>query len=528
MARKSRKGVEAAVPLRENPITRVGAYVRLSAIDKKHKGDSLENQQSIISAYIAEQPGLELVETYIDNGLTGQTFERPAFQRMLADMESGKINCCVTKDLSRLGRNAIDMGYYIEKYFPSHHIRYVAVTDNYDSAAMKSAGNSCGGMMVSLKNMVNEAYALDIGRKIRATTQMHIRSGGFVGRLPPYGYLKSVEDCHKLVPDTYAAGIVRRIFDMAAGGQGVTAILDWLNGNGVLPPKRYFYSIGLASDKDASGHIHWNKGTVRKLLKNRVYTGDMVQGKTKIVNHIEVRLPQSEWVITENTHESIVSRALFAQVQERYATDEKPKARKQDNIFRRKVYCGHCGHAMCRIHNNRSYRFACTTRQDYAKDDCVLVSINENTVKEILLESLREQAAILDDTSSATAVKPVDDAALRSIQTETQRSERYLKGIYESLISGDLTDTEYREMKKSYEAKIAALTARERALRETARLAALESTSRRKAADSIGAVHCVDDLTAEVVDALVDKILVFEDKRIEISFKFRMEGFVHA
>ena len=242
MARTSRRGTDNLHVNTVKPVSRLGAYVRLSAVDRKQKGDSIENQQAIINAYIAERPDLELTETYIDNGTTGQTFERPAFQRMLADFENGKINGCVTKDLSRLGRNAIDTGFYIEKFFPTRNIRYIAINDNYDST-----DGSSGGIMVSLKNMINEAYALEIGRKIRTTKQINIRNGCFVGRFAPYGYLKSKTDCHKIVPDDYAAEIVRHMFEMAADGQGIKEIQNWLNDSGVLPPKRYLHSIGLAT-----------------------------------------------------------------------------------------------------------------------------------------------------------------------------------------------------------------------------------------------------------------------------------------
>ena len=201
MARKSRKGVDAntTASIVAAPAFYVGAYIRMSVEDRKRKGNSIENQQSLIAMYIEEHAGLELTEVYIDDGLSGRFFDRPAFSRMIEDMESGKINCCITKDLSRLGRNAIDTGYYIEKFFPIKGIRYIAITDNYDSADPKS-----GGLMISLKNMVNEAYALEVSRKVRATIQMNIRNGCFVGSIAPYGYFKSENDCHKLVVDPYA------------------------------------------------------------------------------------------------------------------------------------------------------------------------------------------------------------------------------------------------------------------------------------------------------------------------------------
>jgi len=516
MARKSRKGAESVVPPIAEPSYRVGAYVRLSAIDRKQKGDSIENQQAIISAFIMERPDLALTDVYIDNGLSGQTFERPAFQRMLADFASGKITCCVTKDLSRLGRNAIDAGYYIEKYFPSNNIRYIAINDNYDSA-----DGSAGGIMVSLRNLVNEVYALEIGRKIHESKQMNIKNGCFIGRFSPYGYLKSSDDGHKLVVDGYAAPIVRHMFDMAAGGKGVSSIVDWLNGSSIMPPRRYFHSIGLATEKEASGHVHWNKGVVYAILKNRIYVGDMIQGKFDTHSYVQVKRQESEWVVTKNTHDGIVSRELFEKVQGMRKSCTKPPAINDGgNIFLRKIFCGHCGHALRRSHNRKFCSFCCTTNSDYSKGDCKVVRINENALKSILLETLRAKASVLLDNKPVNVQKPAYNAELRDVQTEIDRNSGFLKGLYENLFTGIITESEYREMKQSYEDRISALAEKERQLRESARLAALDCAKRGKAADVIGTVFREDGLTAAAIDALVDRILVFEDKHVEFTFKF--------
>ena len=203
-------------------------------------------------------------------------------------------------DLSRLGRNAIDSGYYIERHFPSLGVRYVAVTDDYDSADGQS-----GGIMLSLKNMINEAYALDASRKVKATIQMNIRKGNFVGGISPYGYFKSDGDCYKLVIDEYAATVVRVIFEMAANGKSHSAIREWLNSSGHLPPKRYFYSIGLATENEVGvNKIWWGVGAVKDTLKNRMYCGDMVQGKHTIINNINRKVPKHEWVIVTDAHEA--------------------------------------------------------------------------------------------------------------------------------------------------------------------------------------------------------------------------------
>jgi len=541
MARKSRKDVDTAVaPATVNPTFRVGGYVRLSAEDKKVKGDSIETQQAIIKAFIAEHPNLELVDIYIDNGLSGQSFQRPAFNRMIEDMEHGKINCCISKDLSRLGRNAIDTGYYIEKYFPTKGIRYIAITDDYDSADPKS-----GGVMVNLKNMVNEHYALEIGRKIRQTKQMNIRKGKFVGRFAPYGFLKDPKDKHKLIIDPYASDIVCTMFDMAADGKGVSEILAWLNANSILPPKRYYHSIGLATDKEIDGrHIHWNKGGIYTLLKNRVYCGDMVQGKNHTRSYVQKTVPKSEWVIIENTHEGIVSRELFDKVQGLWIDNPKSNRKplsQSDNIFLRKIFCGHCGFSLKRRNNGKvsngkkaiNYHLNCTTRQTHGKDTCVPVGINENKLKEMLLELLGKQAEvfgvsdILNSASNNQAQHPSEQTAYKAelglLQAEITKNSHFLKSLYESLMTNDITQDEYRELKAGYEMKISDLTASEKNLRNMLVECIAKETASANATAHLNGVQQLSDLTAESLDRLVEKILVFEDRHIEVQFKF-MDG----
>ena len=528
MARKSRKNADdtiAAVAV-GTPTFRVGGYVRLSAEDKKVKGDSIETQQAIIKAYVEEHSDLELTDIYIDNGLSGQSFQRPEFNRMIEDMESGKINCCISKDLSRLGRNAIDTGYYIEKYFPTKGIRYIAITDDYDSADPNS-----GGIMVNLKNMVNEHYALEIGRKIRQTKQMNIRKGKFVGRLAPYGYMKSVDDKHQLVVDPYAAPIVRTMYELASEGSGVTEILNWLNSGGILPPKRYYHSIGLTTDNDIEGkHIHWGKGVVYAILKNRVYCGDMVQGKFQTNSYVQKALPKSDWIIVEDTHEGIVSRELYGMVQARWSDSQNSKRTpSSENIFLRKVFCGHCGYSLKRRKSGNkeaNYHLACSTRQVYSIEDCVPVSISESDLKEALLELLGKQAVIIGiedigiNQTRYSEQQSTYKAALRELQSEIGKNSHFLKSLYESLMTQDITQDEYRELKTGYESKIADLTAKEKDLRNIMVEQLEQESATANAATHILGIRHIDDLTAERLDRLVERILVFEDRHIEVYFKF--------
>jgi DNA invertase Pin-like site-specific DNA recombinase len=520
MARKSRKNIETTAVQMAKTMYNVGAYIRLSSIDRKQKGDSIETQQAIINSFINEHSDMELREVYIDNGLSGQTFERPAFQQMLADMESGKINCCAVKDLSRLGRNAIDSGYYVEKYFPTNNIRFGAITDNYDSA-----DGTSGGIMLSLKNMINESYALEVGRKVRAVYQMNIKNGAYVGKKPPYGYLVNPQNFHKLVVDEYAGKIVRKIFDMFSKGQGAKTILEWLTTNNILPPMRYFHSIGVASEKEAKGH--WSIGIIYSILKNRIYCGDMAQGKTKMTKQGQKALPKSGWVITENTHEALIRRELFSQVQAMFTKYNKPaknqySEQKTDNIFLRKVFCGHCGYTMFRSRTGETnYRFTCATKGVRGESKCVIMSINEKILKEKLLEIISE----LD--FETTTNDNTNNCDLTSVKTEIINAQNFLKSLYESLILGDITDSEYKEMKSGYETKIADLIAREKQLREHNYNCVQTESALSKAHQDVKGIKHVSDLNAEVIERLIEKIYVYENERITVKFRFMEEVKAH-
>ena len=537
MARKSRKSHDIATTItfdsniQKQQIFRVGAYVRLSAEDKKQKGDSIETQQAIIAAYISDHHDFELVEVYIDNGLSGQSFERPAFNRMITDMENGIINACVTKDLSRLGCNTIDTGYYVEKYFPTKGIRFIAITDDYDSANPNS-----GGIMLSLKNMVNEAFALEIGRKVRQSKQMNIQKGLFVGRFAPYGYLKCQKSKHQFVPDPYAAPIVQKMFDMVSNGKKVSEVADWLNTSGILPPKKYFHSIGLATEKEAAGNNHWNRGVIYGILQNQVYCGDMVQGKFATKSYVQKKQPKSNWIIVENTHKPIINRELFEAVQNLWIESKKAYASRKpysENIFLSKVFCGHCGFSMKRNKSGKSgYLLQCNTKRVYTESSCVLVSINENDLKEKLLDALNKQAEVLGDifafSLQADNSQQPDQAItekteLQKLQSSIKQTSHFLKSLYESLSQECITLDEYKEMKTGYEIKIAELTAKEKDLRNSLLNKTAINAVKSKTATHLKDVSQISDLSAETLERLIEKIIISSDKQIEVQFKFADE-----
>lgn len=232
MARKSRKETVITAEPVPSLYVHVALYIRLSVEDNKKRGCSVENQKLVLNDFLADKPDFVVYDTYIDNGMTGTNFHRPGFQQMLSDIEAGYINCVIVKDLSRLGRNSIDTGYYIEQYFYTHNVRFIAVTDQFDTA---DPGNLHGGIMLPLKNMINEAYSLDIGRKIKAQARQAMKDGDYIGARAPYGYRKDPENCHKLLIDEAAAPVVQQIFQWAYERVALNRIVRNLNEWGFLP-----------------------------------------------------------------------------------------------------------------------------------------------------------------------------------------------------------------------------------------------------------------------------------------------------
>lgn len=263
--------------MRVQNIHRVGIYLRLSRDDGNSNAESMSivTQKQMLTDYVKER-GWDLTEIYIDDGYSGTTFDRPAFQRMLKDIEHGYIDCVITKDLSRLGRNYAKTGYYTEEYFLEHGVRYIAVNDNVDT--MKDDND-----IAPFKNILNEMYAKDISRKIRSARAVSARQGKFLGSKPPFGYIRCPTDKHKLIIDEKPAQIISRMFDMFASGDSGRHISDVFNNEGILSPRAYYYQqIGRENPLNES--MTWNSNTVMQLLRNPVYIGNMVQGKRRVTS----------------------------------------------------------------------------------------------------------------------------------------------------------------------------------------------------------------------------------------------------
>ena len=303
-----------------NKDIRAAAYLRLSIEDgDKAESNSIGNQRELIRDFAAERPGLHLVEEYADDGYTGTNFERPGFKRMMEDIKSGKINGIIVKDLSRLGRNYIEMGKYLEQIFPMMGIRFIAINDNYDNANTESSDSD--SIVVPFKNLLNDSYCRDISIKVRSQLDMKRRKGEFIGGYAIYGYCKDERNKNRLVVDEYAADIVRSIYRRKLEGMSAQAIAEQLNSENVLAPSEYKRLCGLNyhSGFKAGTHAKWQAIQVLRILKNEIYTGTMVQGRRQKINYKIKKIrdvEESGWIRVPNMHEAIIPQKLFDTVQE--------------------------------------------------------------------------------------------------------------------------------------------------------------------------------------------------------------------
>ncbi|MDE6840070.1 MAG: recombinase family protein [Oscillospiraceae bacterium] len=532
MARKSRKNIAVVEEAPAIKVWRAALYIRLSVEFNGKRGDSLETQRQIMEAYVTLCPDIEVAEIYIDNGISGQTFERAAFQHLLNDIEAGKIDCVVVKDLSRLGRNTIDTGYYIEKYFPLHQVRFIAVNDQYDS---EDGENSANHMIVPLKNMINEAYAADISWKVAAQQRQAMRDGEFVGSRPPYGYRKDPDNCHHLLVNEDTAPTVRQIFQWAAEGVALNDMVKRLNEAKVPTPGHYLASVGPITNQRLMGSGKWQTWTVGKILEAEVYTGDMVQGKSRTVGRKQVPTAPMDWIVVRDTHEALVSREMFELVQAvrqnaavKYTvTEKKPYT---ENILQGRVFCGCCGKNLHRQNSHGCYFYRCITNDRLGKGTCPgdIRYLKEAELFDTILTVIRQKAGAVMGSglylkrqdAKIAAKKAAVEREIGQLRGETEKNQALLKGLYENFVTGILTRAEYLELKEDYSGRVR--TAVERVRELQARQSELEALVKDCAslADKLAAAEKDKALTARLVEQVIERVTVSGPGDVAIQFRF--------
>lgn len=520
----------------------VGEYNRLSKEDgDKPESDSIQNQHSINQKhldYLREQgEQIESVTVYSDDGYAGGDFKRPRYQALIRAIESGKINCIIFKDNSRLGRNYPELGRLMEDYFPQKGVRVISVLNNLDS--VKDPRGYCSAI-VSFSNIVNDDYIRQLSIKIKCTLTMKRERGEFIGNYAPFGYQKDPADRHRLVVDEEQAEIVRKIFDWYEDGMSAGSIAKRLNAMQIMTPGDFKIRDGCKSfithDRNSSKLHTWTTTTIATILKNEVYIGNMVQGKHKSVSYRSKKMmltDESEWTVVEGTHAPIISDEQFAIIHERFARRTRISPGKT-HVYPLSglVSCGACGHRMNRVVSQGYARYRCITRT-YAPDKCQCPSIKEEYLEDLILQTLQSLIARLVD------VKAVIDAARKSKTTNSAKNEYMLAlnkakreqerlqdaqfHLYDDLQSGLIPKTQYLQFQKRYETEIAAQEAKIEHLNQ----GLLQLKEVRQQDDEFVAFFQkygnIQKLDWDTVNQLIQKVVFHDKQHVDIYFRFADE-----
>lgn len=525
-------------------------YLRLSKEDgdvasgSKNESNSIANQKSLIMDYLQSRPEFRVVSIREDDGFSGTDFNRPAFQAMMEDVKKGVINCIIVKDLSRFGRNYIEVGRYLEKLFPMLGIRFIAVNDNYDSLEADTAHD----IVVPFKNLINDSYCRDLSVKIRSHLTIKRKNGEFIGAFACYGYLKDKNNRNQLVVDTYAGQVVKDIFRMKINGMSQYRIADALNEQGILSPMEYKKYLGshFESSFKVNPKAVWTAKAVTRILTNEVYTGVLVQGKQTTPNHkVKVRqeVDEADWIRVENAHESLIDRVLFDIVQNLMGRDTRTSPN-ETQVFPLSglVYCGDCGHPMVRKISRYTKKEKADTAQTYGyflcsekcgKGGCSWHRISENDLMGAVLGAVNLHIQKVLDVQEA--LKQIENAPSRQLmiqkyqerlsikEEERKKAERLKIGIYEDLKDGLLDKEEYQKLKAEFDSRIAEADSAVKELKR--QIAGLEGS---RSANAPWMIYFqqfgrLEQLTRWAAAIIINKILVYEDNRIKITFNFEAD-----
>ena len=551
MARKSRKNTGAVIetPVQTSNYFSTAIYVRLSIENsgKDDDGDSIANQISFCKAYLAEHTDLKLYDIYEDNGEKGTNFDRPEFKRMMDDIRSGKVKCVLVKDLSRFGRDYIEAGEYLEKIFPFMGIRFISITDGYDSLTCDDAESA---LMIPLKNMINDVYAKDISRKIITSFRARQEKGEFLPAFAPYGYVKSKEVAYRYEVDPETAPYVRMIFEWKAEGVSHNEICKRLNDMGAVTPARRKIDLGIWRAEKYK-HTVWHGRTIIDIMKNPTYTGCIVYGRIpkSLYEGIKMhRAPEEEWRYVPDAHEPIISQELFDKVQKMFADRaEKFKAKMDENAplrelvtnhFKGKIYCGDCGKRMRFVKpTDKRYPvdqdhavYVCGGYLDSGYSRCSRHSIRYPVVADAVLAAINiqlelalKQEQLIRQMRGSVKEKNLIDKYVGQINYLSQELKKLngkREALFENFAEGILDEEEYQFAKKKYDEEA----------KEIEKKLTVEKAKKVQLDDILSlsnewlvAIHKAENITeidAGLVKHLVSSVKIFEDNRVEVELYF--------
>ena len=539
--------------MKESSYFYTAMYLRLSKDDKavldddnlgeaadkngksKVESNSIGSQREMIRSFLQEQANMELYDSYVEDGFSGSNYDRPEFKRMMSDIEAGRVNCVIVKDLSRFGRDYIETGRYLEKVFPVLGVRFIALTDHYDSFSADWGERT---IVLPVKNFINDSYCRDISTKVKSQLAVKRKAGECLVSFAVYGYVKSSDERNKLEVDPYAAEVVRKIFHWKIDGLSISAIAERLNQLQIMPPKEYKQFQGLNYNGGFQRHpgSGWSGVAVKRILTNETYLGHLLQGKTEKINYKvkkHVVKPKEEWVRVENTHPPIVSAGDFQIVQRLLKSDGRISPESGGTSpFAGLLFCGDCGEHMIRrlVRYKDSARmyYICSTKN--RGDGCSRHSIEENVLKELVLTTLCEyanrfltQEKLLEQVRGQEvnfeAVMGVNGEILR-LRQEQEKYDSFRSRLYEDLQKGVITKEEFERFQREFGQKAEGL---ERARKEQEKLIGELLQAGAALAGKLAVFKEtleLKEIDRHTLTSMVERIQVFEGKRIEVKFSF--------
>ena len=511
------------------------AYYRLSKDDgNKQESDSIANQRLLVHEYINHHPNIKLISEAFDDGYTGTNFDRPGFQQVLDAVNSGTVNCVIVKDLSRLGREYVETGKYLEMVFPSMGVRFIAINDDVDSCHT----NSSDDILIPVKNIMNESYCRELSKKLRRQFRIQRANGEFMGAFACYGYRKSPVDKHKLIVDEYAAEIVRAIFNLKQKGYSQYTIAEYLNTEGILPPAEYKKSQGLnfKSGLKGSGQGKWNHVTIQKILTNPVYIGTLEQGKRGTPNYkikqMRVR-EEDQWSVVKNNHAAIIDEFTFDAVQKIMERDTRVTPHAESVMpLSGMVFCADCQRPMVKrsvTRGNKKFSyFVCSTNK--RGNGCSSHSISIDQLENVVMRAVKSQINLVVEMKQlleevnhsdilSEKVKRLD-IQIAEKHSEIDKQKDFRMKLYEAL-SDDLIDrTEYDAMRKRATVTIEVGEAAVQKLEQERAEIVEQDTKNLTWIEQFAKYQNYAKLTREIAVALINKVVVYEDKTIHIEFNY--------
>jgi len=528
--------------------TRTGGYCRLSRDDEQNgESMSIENQRSTLIRY-AKENGLEIVDWYIDDGWSGTNFDRPDFQRMKSDIEDGKIDVVLVKDLSRLGRNQIETSLCIQVFFPQYDVRFIAVSENIDTAKGEDD-------FMELRNLFNEWFVRDTSRKVKNGYRQRALNGDYTGAFAPYGYKKDEQDKHKLVPDENVAHVVKRIFRMAVEGYSPYKIGMALRADKILTPRAYVAQEyqRYATVFNPKHPYDWANMTIKIILQNKVYLGHMVSHKNtkkSFKSKSIVPVPKDEWIEVQNTHEPLVDEETFELAQKIIRVKKRPTKTGEHQVFAGLLRCSTCGQSLSFARGGSSKTsggkggrgsFACNQSRRKGKEYCSFHYISYLDIYTIILEDIRRNAAIakenerafvemVSDISKAKLKKQMASAAKEKEKLKHREAElqAILRKLYEDNALGKISDEQFMALSKDFTAEQKQTKERLKVLEDTLSEVAEKQENTTKFLELVREYTDIQELTKPILNELIDKVVVFDAEkargdrvqRIDIYYRF--------